>query len=109
MAPLDDATYRAPDTQKAGHTEKAVYACTKRLFGSQDMPPADDLTPKKVAKEAILSPNTLHQCTREALAAGGVIPTKAKKMRKRTRKSDYASASQPPPSKMHKSANASSS
>ena len=91
MDPLDEPS-SAPHTHEPSQPDKA--ACTKRLFDSQETPPADDFTQKE-ASQAILSPNTLLGTCREALAAGGGIPSKPKKARKRTRKSDYASGSQP--------------
>ena len=76
MAPLDEPPTAPHTHEPASQADKA--ACTKRLFDSQEMPPADDFTQKE-ATQAILSPNTLLGTCREALAAGGGIPSKLKK------------------------------
>ena len=91
MAPLDVPPYRAPNTHEPSPAEKA--GCSKRLFGSQDTPPAGAFTQEQTVREAILSPNTLLHSTRDAMLDGAPKP---KKVRKRNKKSEYASGSQPP-------------
>ena len=53
MDPLDEPPTAPHTHDPAGQADKA--ACTKRLFDSQETPPADDFTQKE-ATQAILSP-----------------------------------------------------
>jgi hypothetical protein len=88
MAPIDEPPYRAPDACEPGPAEKAT--CTKRLFGSQEMPPVDAFTQEQTGKAPLFIPNTLHNYTTEAMLQCDVL-WKPKKAHKRSKKSHCAS------------------
>jgi hypothetical protein len=74
MDPIDEPPYRGADAcEPPAPTDKA--RCTKkRLFPSQETPPVDLSTQEQTGRAPIFTPNTLCDCTADAMLLSSPPP-----------------------------------